>query len=169
MVRRFLLCFFICVAFCVASCGCNGVERGYFAYRNTDFRAEIRGTIAGMDFCAEVGREAGKNGAETYVRYLAPASLEGLCLRLGADSRVRVSAVGLSGTLVPDAADGLLLPLTLLLDYPNDVREVRKSDGRLTLCLPDEVELTLDESWLPVSVRSPRACFTVVWWEVISE
>ncbi len=163
MIRQFLLFLTLCVVLSVTGCGgCRGAGTSYFAYREAGFSAEIGGTLDGSAFCATVVHDP--SGA-SYIRYSAPASLDGLCVELSRDGVARATLNGLSYVADADTLAGLLRPLTALSSCSTEVRAVQKRDGRTTLSLADGVTLTLAPDGTPARVESPHVCFDVVWWE----
>ena len=64
------------------------------------------------------------------------------------------------------AAEGLLLPLRiLLLHASDDAATVQKSDNGYLFGFADGVTLSFSPDGLPLSVESPDLSYQIVWWE----
>ncbi len=161
-IRHFLR---LTVCFVVVFCSCASGGGGYFGYRDHAVRGEIRGTLYGVEFCAEITRERDESGAWVLsLCFLSPTSLSGLSLcRVGEEVEVHLG--DLEETLSADRVEGLLLPMTLLFESEEDVVAVHRTGELTLLTLPGDMTLTLGADGFPTAVKCPNADFFVVWKE----
>ncbi|MBQ8309454.1 MAG: hypothetical protein IJX80_00390 [Clostridia bacterium] len=144
--------------------GCSRITQGndvYFAYRSTPFRAEIRGSLDGIAFSAEIGRETAD--APLYIRYLSPQAMQGILLYRNGDGKLFVEMDSLSYPLDDSMADGWLRPLKLLFEG-TEILNVQKENGSIRLNLP-QGELRLMQEGYPLALAGDGITLETVWWE----
>lgn len=143
--------------------GCRSAIPNYFAYRENDFSAEVRGELHGMVFSASISFEETDDGASQTVNYIGDGALSGVrvvCTGEGA-------CIEREGVSIPCGADelsGLLAPLEVLLTEA-EILAVKKEGKNTVLTLSQDTFLTLNENLIPCAYSSPELCFDVVWWE----
>lgn len=167
-IRYFLL--LTALAGIVFLTGCSTLTKGgeaYFSYREKPFRAEVRGTIDGTVYSAEIGRTDTATHddplANTYIRYLSPQALTGLTLYVGENGQITASLGELSAPTNTDTVAGWLLPLTLLSEC-TELISVQKEEETLALHLPQGT-LYLSKDGAPTKLQSTNVKIDVVWWE----
>ena len=166
-VRYFLLCLLITAALLATGCT-NPSEQSYFSYAAKPFHAEIRGTLNGVRFSAEIGKDApydpNKPLAGVWIRYIEPQSAATLEIRYD-DKECPIATLGEVKCACDEATlQGLLRPLKLLLESPTPMT-VRKERGETVLTMEDYT-LTLSKEGIPTSVEGARVSIKTVWWEV---
>ena len=171
---RFLL---VCVlAYALLLAGCTAPAPPYFSYRGETFRAELRGTVRQMPFCAVVVAEPTATGYAVQIQYLGDPTcrtaypLEGLMLAAAVTAEgvpcgeATLTYQTLSTHASAALAKGWLLPLTVLL-APTGVASVQKEEGGFCLGLESGGTLRLGGEMLPAAYTSQSISFSVVWWE----
>ena len=160
-IRHFLLFLVLCVVLTCA--GCAGDARDRFAYRERDARFVVEGSVRGFAFSAELFREIDATGGKRdTLRYLAPASLEGVTLTRESDGALTLSKGEMVRVCVADEVAGMLLPICLLFDTPTTIETIRQSaDGCTHVTLAGGVSMTLSPDGTPTTVRSPDAALTI--------
>ena len=136
----------------------------YFLHTEQCFRAEVRGTLCGEDFCAVVEGDFDNMGARVCkISYLSPDHLAGMSIEAFSNGTATVSFDGVAVSVSRDSVEGLLLPIDLLL-LEGEVETVRRNGACTILTLPDDVTLTLSDAH-PIAVAAPTVSFSVVWFE----
>ena len=160
-IRRLLLFFILMsIVFATASCQVStDAHTGYTAFRKSAFRAELRGTLFGIEFGAVIENSGG--GAT--LTYLRPDALSGITLHKSAEG-VYIDHGGEPTRVIDDRLTGLLSPLEILTAECETLR-IQKKDASYVLSLPNGGALTLTAERIPTEYTSPDLCFTVVWWE----
>lgn len=155
------LCVVVCSMFCVSGCSERAEGTGrYLAFRDEPLFAEVSGTLNGLRFSAEVSVAKG----ESSVRYLSPASLEGITVKRNAGGEVVADLNGIGSVAEGSLLADLLLPISLLSEYEGNLEAVQKEGDTTRLALSGGVELILGENGLPVSVESPKTAFAILSW-----
>ncbi len=167
--QNLILCPVLLVALLV--CGCAAPhfssQKKYFSYRETPFRAEVRGTVGEVTFSAEIGtRKTGENGEpfEEYIRYITPTAAEGIVLNKRSDGTVFLQANDISATVSEEALQGWLFPLTVLLT-PTEFERIEQNGKEINLHFSDGTCLTLSDEGIPLRGQTRHATLEVVWWE----
>ncbi|MBQ9131163.1 MAG: hypothetical protein IJX62_01655 [Clostridia bacterium] len=164
----------VCLAMiCMIFGACGGRAPAYFAYRERDFFAEVRGQMNGVDFVATVRMQRLAEGGEALeVRYTAPEAMEGVtvsALRDG-DGVLRSASATMGEITVPmegASVRGWLRPLLCLLEL-TEFSTVQKREGAYLLTFADGEELTLApvaDGLFPRSFSSREISFSVIWAE----
>lgn len=171
-----ILSLFVCVCMGIACMGCAASPPDYFAYREGDFCAELRGTLDKKAFCAKITVKGDGTGRAIEIEYLADeqtgkeTSLTGLKIfaRCGADGTLGGAAQVVLGEMDLETEGellaGVLSPVTVLLS-PSDFSAVQKEGDSYRLTFSDGAILALDTQGLPRTFSSPSLSFEVIWWE----
>ena len=167
-IRYFLLSLFI--AMLLFSTGCmKTAEPSYFSYAKQPFRAEINGTLNGVRFSAEIGKDVPHDQSKPFtgiwIRYIEPQSIASLEARYDDKECLMVSIGGISCTCEATSIDGLLRPLQVLLENATPIT-VQKENGETILTMSDYI-LKLATNGIPISVEGTAISFKTVWWEPI--
>ncbi|MBR3894056.1 MAG: hypothetical protein IKJ35_02800 [Clostridia bacterium] len=169
-MKRVIYCFLSIVACLVLICGCQPTPPKRAAFFSVPFCTEIAGEIRGIEFSAKLVREAGEGRIS--VEYLSPDALASVTVqtRLDADGsfgeRVAVAKEGMVTELPLAAAEGLLLPMQILLTCAQtDAATVQKEENGYRFTFSDGTILSLSPSGIPQSVVSPDLSYQIVWWE----
>lgn len=157
----------ICVLFFA---GCPQSARDYFAFRREGFRAEVRGELEEMDFCAEIEVEAESDGWCVRVEYLEPALLEHTEIRAVCDAQGEIfgeaelwrgeSRFSVEGEMLR----GLLLPATVWISC-EEIVSVQKTEDGYVLSLGNGVSLQIGDDGDPREVRAGDFSMEIVWLE----
>lgn len=174
--RILFICF--CLLFGSVFFGCDkSLPSNYFAFRETAFTAEIRGTVGNTDFCATIrlhtpnGNSADGTEHTVTLTYLEPTPFAGLTLSAHTDGRnqpdsdsVEIQYQNLTLQGNAKQLSGLFSPATVLLTA-NEVSAVQKEATGYRLTLRDGEQLTLNENGIPQAFSSSALSFEVIWWE----
>ncbi len=149
------------------SCGCAGTGSTALAYREENFRAEIRGALNGVAVTAILEQAYDADGARVItLTYGAPAALEGVTVTYQ-NGEAALSQGDLHPVLGADAIGDLCAPIELLLLREFSVTSVQKAGNETVLGLEGACEIVLDASGIPVRFASPSCEMFTVWWERI--
>jgi len=169
-MKRVIYCFFITVVCLALICGCQPTPPKRESLFASPFCAEITGEREGLRFSAKLVGE-GREGTIS-IEYLTPDALTKVSVkaRLGADGslgdRVELARGGMAIELPRTAADGLLLPIqVLLLHAKEDAATVQRTAEGYQFTFADGTTLALTPSGIPQSVISPNLSYQIVWWE----
>ena len=169
-MRCVIYCFFALIFCLVATCGCQKAPPDRREILQAPFCAEIKGEMREVAFSAKI--ESGGGDGEIKITYLTPAPLSELCLRtrlcangtLGED--VEISQGTTKAELPFTAAEGLLLPISLLLSHAQeDAATVQKTTEGYQFTFADGTAIALTAEGIPQAVSSTELSFQIVWWE----
>lgn len=164
--RRMISLLFACLFAVLGIAGCGKAVPDYLAYQNEDFSAEVKGTVNGMQFSALISAKMMGDGSGRLlsVSYLGFDPLDGIKIEAYPDGTASLTEDDL--TIPSDRASlaGLLSPIELLLT-DDEIVSVRKEGELTVVTLPNQINITLSEDDVPVSLSSPAVAFDVVWWE----
>ena len=155
---------------------CSSASPHYFAYAESEFRAELRGTLHGCVFSALIEQRADPEDPAgeplLLVEYLSPSELEGITVRASrdiSDATASASLGELTLTVARESVGGWLLPADLLLSLPTlPIERVERQEDGFLLTLGEGILLRVDEEGMPLSLQSEQITFEVVWLEPIS-
>ena len=157
-IRRFLL-FFLIVSSVLVCIGCALTPTDPKDFRDTCFRAEIDGLLGEVSFGAIVEH----THAESRITYLRPDALEGIVLCKSRDG-VFIKSGEQMQEIDGEALDGLLSPLTVLLEREEPTR-IQKTEEGTALTQGSGGTLRLNKKGAPVAYESEDLRFLTVWWE----
>ena len=169
MKKSLLLVLLVGCLICVVACDTSG-GKNYFAFRDCDFRAEVRGSLNGVGFCAEITMERMGEERRVGVSYLAPESLAGTELSALCDAKgevigeVEILRAGKTFSGDGVAFSGLLLPATGWFS-PCEIVSVQKSNGRYLLSFSGGELLELREDGRPILLTAEELSMEMVWME----
>lgn len=172
--RRIL--FLLLTLLLVLLTGCQSAASKPYAYLDTDFSAELSGTLYSHDFTLKLAVTKASSDGTAAPRYLVTA--EHLSpspyapLRLSAKLDGEGNAVGeievtygaIHTTVSADTLAGLLTPIRALLAQRETV-SVQKEGAGYRFSLEDEASMVQDCDGHPLSFSAPDLSFAVVWWE----
>ena len=148
----------------LSSCGI-AKKNDYLAFQNRSFTAEIQGVLNEIEFTAKITSACADGGLrDLCVEFLSPTVLEGVKVECLGDSKARLTCGDLVLPATSEDLNGLLSPLTALLDLQTP-STVQKLDENLLLSFPNQTTLLLSPSLIPLSLDSPSVSYSVVWWE----
>lgn len=168
-MRRFAGLLFL-IACLVGLSACPRSAPDYFAFRRDGFRAEVRGTLGEVEFCAQVEVDPLGDGWSVCVEYLAPIELEhteirAICNRDGegigeaeilrGESRFSISS---------DTLQGLLMPATAWVSC-DEIAAIQKNGEGYAVSLTNGVCLQMREDGRPTRVASEGIQMEIVWLE----
>ena len=169
MKIRYFLLLLILGSFILCT-GCMHVVNGedlYFSYREAPFRAELRGTLDGIPFSAEIGRDSpidpNDPRIDVYIKYLTPHAMQDVRLYYDSKSDLYATLEDILYPIDDDTTLGWLRPLELLFS-DGELLSIIKEGETFILQLP-QGELRLSKDGLPLSARGEQFMFDVIWWE----
>lgn len=169
-MKLVIYCFFATVICLVLICGCRPAPPKRDTWLGCPFSAEIAGELHGVPFTAKLVGEGGEGMLS--VAYLTPDAPKGItvCVPLKADGSLGESVEIARGEMVKQlplrAAEGLLLPLRILLSHASDdAATVQKVEAGYLFTFSDGVVLSVTPEGIPLSVTSPDLSYQIVWWE----
>lgn len=157
-IRLFLL--LVVVLMSSWAVGCAPARSG-MDYLSEGGRAEVRGEMSGVAFCAVV--ELSKNGERVRVEYLAPDSLCGLIL-VAEGERCEVCLGDVSFACSTGEVVGFLRPATAFL-LQGDANTVQRVGADTVLTFPTGGTLTLSPQGEPRYLVREDIEMRVVWWQ----
>ncbi len=166
--RLFAVCYLLLATIIFSACATAPPD--YFAYREKNATAELRGTLFGKSFCAKLTLSLQEAGCSAGLEYLSLGEIQDLQIsalykREGEPiGEASVALGGVAHTCEISAMQGLLSPVTTLLSL-HDPSSVTHQAGEYTLCFEDGSRLTLDALGIPKGVHTETVDFWVVWWE----
>ena len=167
-IRYFLLFSIVLASLFPTGCARTS-EQAYFSYADESFHAEICGTLDGIEFSAEIGRDASDSSdfpfSGSWIRYTKPQSAADLTLRYDSNNCPTATLGSVNGTYDESILQGLLRPLHLLLEG-GEPMSIRKDRGTTILIMPGYT-LLLSENGIPMSVESDSVSLKTVWWETV--
>ena len=155
-----VLCFLLLL---LPSCKAATVD-DYFTFQKDSFVAEIQGELNGTTFSAKISSRPTDVGHDVCIEFLSPHVLEGVRIELSDGKDAILYRGELSIPCKKEALDGLLSPVTSLLELATP-STVQKLDGNVHLAFPSETTLVLSPSLVPVSFSSPSVEYSIIWWE----
>lgn len=171
-MKRAITCVLLAII-CLMAGACGEGAPPYFAYREKDFFAEVRGQADRTAFTATVRMQRLAEGMEALeVRYTAPEAMQGVTVSALRDGEgvLRSASAALGEMAIPmegEAVRGWLRPLLCLLEL-TEFSTVQKKGGEYLLTFSGGEALTLapgEGGLFPTSFSSERITFTVIWAE----
>ena len=157
-IRHFLL--LIVVLLSLLWVGCAPARSGV-DYLTTGGCGEVKGTMSGVEFCAVIKIDAGRERVR--VEYLSPMSFCGIVL-VSDGKTCEVTLGELSFSCEADAMSGFLRPVTAFL-RGEDAASVQRVGENTVLTFPTGEVLTLSPSGAPISLTSREVTLRVIWWQ----
>lgn len=183
MIRRvfFPLLLILCIAHLFNACA---APANYLAYQSQNFCAELRGTLNGIEFGAQIDiktintpkspPENTEDRLENYeieIRYLSPKELKGILVSVKYDpstgTLLTTAQLGEISVNIPkERIRGWLRPAEVLLSLSrNTLKSVQKNQTGFLLSFEEGISLTVDPSGRPLSLQSDDISFSVVWFQ----
>lgn len=175
-IRVFLLwcCLLISLATLLTGCARETPIEQFSSLQSRAFCAEAEGTLNGhpvrVRILSQVSVEKTK---EACVEYLSPPLLQGLRVTAQFDTaedgsltvtKTELTYADHTRALPPGSTNGILLPLTVLLEL-NTPDTLQKSETGYTLTYPHDRTLVLSPNGIPTAFSSPHLSLRILEWQ----
>ena len=180
MIRRhfFLVLGLLSLVLLTQSCA---PPPNYLAYKNQNFCAELKGTLNGIEFGAQIDIKPHNNlstatntadpleNYEIEISYLAPKELEGIRVSVARNPNTGILETAaklgeLSVSIPREHIKGWLLPAeSLLLLSQEKIESVQKNRQGYSLTFEENTILEVDQNGKPLSFQSKEISFSVIW------
>ena len=161
-IRHFLLLIVVLLSLLWVGCA---PARSDVDYLTTGGSGEVKGTMSGVEFCAVIKIDAGRERVR--VEYLSPMSFCGIVL-VSDGKTCEVTVGNFSFACNADEVSGFLRPVTAFLRNEG-AASVQRVGENTVLTLPTGEMLTLSPAGAPLSLVGEDLDLRVTWWETGSE